>query len=63
MKNCIKSVIILIAGLSALASTPLSAASKFDLPIVFSVRALTATREGGDQIERGSSRFSIRPRV
>jgi hypothetical protein len=59
MKNNTVSVILLAAALSALALTPLSAASKIDVPVAFSVRTLTARSEGGDQIERGTPRADV----
>jgi hypothetical protein len=59
MKTPITSVLLLAAALSASALIPLSAAPKIELPVVFPVRALTATREGGEQIERGTTRADV----
>jgi hypothetical protein len=56
MKSPTVSVILLAAALSVLALTPLSAASKNDFPVAFPVSALIATPQGGERIERGTTR-------
>lgn len=60
MKNYTTSVLLLAAALSAIASTPLSAASKDTSPASVPVRALIANSHGGDQITRGDSRERVR---
>ena len=59
MKSPTASVILLAAALNVLALTPLSADSKYELPIMFSVRTLTATVEGGESIQRGTTRSYV----
>ena len=59
MKSPTASVILLAAALNVLALTPLSAASNNELPVMFPVSTLTATVEGGESIQRGTSRSSV----
>jgi len=59
MNTRLASAYIFAAALSVSALCSLSAASKNDTPVAFPVRTLTASKEGGEQIERGTTRSDV----
>lgn len=56
MKTRLNPILVIAAALSVSAFATLSAASTQNLPVAFPVKTLTATDQGGEQIERGASR-------
>lgn len=59
MKTRLNTVLILAATLSASALVTVSAASNNNSPVAFPVKTLTASVQGGEQIERGTSRGDV----
>ncbi len=59
MKTRLNSALILAATLSVSALVPLSAASNNDSPVSFPVKTLTASAQGGEQIELGTTRSDV----
>jgi len=59
MNTRLDSALVIAAALSMSALLSLPAAAKQEFPAAFPVRTLTATSEGGEQIELGTSRVDV----